>query len=111
MHRLRHAAVQLRSFSRIALPRALAALLALAAPHTLAATASPTPTAAPLPEFYIREYRVPGPHHLQPIEIENAVYPFLGPGRTAHDVEAARDALSKAYQDQNYTSVDVEIPP
>ena len=64
----------------------------------------------PLPEFYIREYRVSGAHHLHPVEIEAAVYPFLGPGRTARDVEAARAALLKAYQDKNYTSVDVVIP-
>ena len=64
-----------------------------------------------LPEFYIREYRVRGAKHLDPLEIQNAVYPFLGPGRTTQDVEAARDALLKAYQDKNYSSVDVTVPP
>jgi len=64
-----------------------------------------------LPEFYIREYRVLGAHHLQPVEIENAVYPFLGPGRTAQDVEHARAALLKAYEDKQITSVDVVVPP
>jgi hemolysin activation/secretion protein len=79
--------------------------------------ASPAPSAPPvapqqdLPEFYIREYRVTGAHHLTPLEIETAVYPFLGPGRTAQDVEGAREALSKAYEDKHYTSVNVAIPP
>jgi hemolysin activation/secretion protein len=100
-----------------ALARALAALLlaAVAFPHAKAATVpaaspAPSPSAAPLPEFYIREYRVNGAHHLQPIDIENAVYPFLGPGRTAEDVEGARAALAKVYQDKNYPSVSVTIP-
>ena len=52
-----------------------------------------------------------GAHHLKPVEVEAAVYPFLGPGRTAQDVEQARAALLKAYQEQNYTSVDVVVPP
>ena len=110
MHRLRHAAVQLRALSRGALPRALAtALLTLAASRAWAAAQS-TPSATPgaqatsagiggpaeaRPEFYIREYRVLGAHHLQPIEIEAAVYPFLGPDRTVKDVEGARAALLK----------------
>ncbi len=67
--------------------------------------------AGALPEFYIREYRVRGAHHLTPIEIEAAVYPFLGPGRTVQDVQNARDALLKAYQDKNYSSVEVTVPP
>jgi hemolysin activation/secretion protein len=74
------------------------------------AGAFPSPSPETLPEFYIREYRVTGAHHLLPIEVETAVYPFLGPGRTERDVEAARAALLKAYQDKNYTSVDVAIP-
>jgi hemolysin activation/secretion protein len=120
MPRLTHAAFQRRSLTRTALPRALATLfLALLVSHAPAATtqatpqnpaASPSPT-PPLAEFYIREYRVNGAHHLTSLEIESAVYPYLGPGRTAQDVEAARAALQKAYQDKNYSSVDVTVPP
>jgi len=114
MHWPSLAIVQLRSLARVALPGALAsALLALAvtdasAADPAAASASPPPT---LPEFYIREYRVNGAHHLTPLQVETAVYPFLGPGRTAQDVEAARAALLKAYQDKNYSSVEVVVPP
>ncbi len=124
MFRLRHAATPLRAFARGAVARALAALLPVA-PAAFAADAQTAPAAAPvsgtaqpaatpqapaLPEFYIREYRVLGAHHLAPIDIEKAVYPFLGPGRTAQDVESARAALQKAYEDKQYTSVDVVIP-
>jgi hemolysin activation/secretion protein len=70
-----------------------------------------TPQAQVLPEFYIKEYRVTGAHHLTPVDIQNAVYPFLGPGRTAQDVEGARAALAKMYADKNYTSVNVTVPP
>ena len=45
------------------------------------------------------------------IEVENAVYPFLGPYRTADDVEQARAALEKAYHDNGFQTVAVEIPP
>ena len=67
--------------------------------------------ASPEPSFDIEEYRVLGAHHLTPTEIETAVYPFMGPGRTPQDVEQARQALIKAYQDKNISSVEVTIPP
>ena len=44
------------------------------------------------------------------IELEEAVYPFLGPGRTAEDVEKARAALEKAYASKGYQTVIVSIP-
>jgi hemolysin activation/secretion protein len=93
-----------------ALPAAHAATAA-APPPTAAPSAAPAPAAQNLPEFYIREYRVTGAHYLTPLEIETAVYPYLGPGRTAQDVEGARAALAKVYQDKNYSSVNVTIPP
>jgi len=80
--------------------------------RTSGSAAAAVPQATPaLEQFYIREYRVTGAHYLKPVEIEEAVYPFLGPGRTIKDVDGAREALLKAYQDKNYTSVDVVVPP
>ena len=64
-----------------------------------------------LNHFYIREYRVQGVKHLPVLEVEKAVYPFLGPRRTAEDVEQARAALQKAYDEKGYKTVTVEIPP
>lgn len=58
----------------------------------------------------IREYRVQGSTLLTPLEIEEAVYPFLGPGRTADDVEQARAALEKVFRDKGYQTVSVQIP-
>ena len=40
--------------------------------------------------LYIQEYRVEGTHQLPRLEVEEAVYPFLGPGRTTDDVEKVR---------------------
>jgi hemolysin activation/secretion protein len=65
--------------------------------------------AAPRP-IYIKEFRVRGAHHLPRGVVEETVYPFLGPGRTASDVEQARAALEKAYQDQGYQTVSVQVP-
>jgi hemolysin activation/secretion protein len=78
------------------------------------AAASPTPSTGSgqdQRQIYIQEYRVEGAHKLTPLEVEEAVYPYLGPGRTTEDVEHARAALEKAYQDKGYQTVAVQIPP
>jgi hemolysin activation/secretion protein len=67
-----------------------------------------TPAEHPI---YIREYRVLGVEKLPKIDVEAAVYPFLGPGRTSADVEQARAAVEKAYQDKGYQAASVEVPP
>jgi hemolysin activation/secretion protein len=72
--------------------------------------ATPSASAAPLRKLYIREIRVLGAHALPRIEIEEAVYPFLGPGRTVEDVEKARAALEKAYHDKGFSATQVIIP-
>ncbi len=56
------------------------------------------------------EYRVEGNKLLPTIRIEQAVYPFLGENKTIADVERARGALEKAYQDAGYLTVLVDIP-
>ena len=70
-------------------------------------------TAPPAPadqmRVYIREYRVLGARTLPAIEVEEAVYPFLGPGRTQEDVEKARAALEKVYQDKGYKATQVIV--
>ncbi len=60
--------------------------------------------------IYIREYRVLGSKQLKSVEVERAVYPFLGPERTQDDVEQARAALEKAYRDSGYQTVSVQVP-
>ena len=83
-----------------------------------APTSAPQPAASqagaaaqPEPTIYIREYRVNGVHMLTNLEVEQAVYPYLGPGRTREDVEKAREALEAAYQARGYKTASVEIPP
>lgn len=77
-------------------------------------TATPAPVAAPasnVPQtFDVNEFIVRGNTRLQSLEIEKAVYEFEGPGKTLADVNAARDALQKAYQDKGYQSVVVDLP-
>src|SRR5690606_24693875 len=87
-----------RPISRISLGLSLAVSL------PFSASANPETT------LLIREFRVQGSKQLTPLEIEEAVYPFLGPGRTAADVENARAALEKAYRDKGYQTVSVAIP-
>lgn len=80
---------------------------ALCAPPLQAADA-----AAPPPErtFDILEFRVEGNSVLPALAIERAVYPHLGPGRGIADVERAREALERAYQDTGFLTVTVDIP-
>ncbi|MBS0480320.1 MAG: ShlB/FhaC/HecB family hemolysin secretion/activation protein [Proteobacteria bacterium] len=84
---------------------ALAALL-LAAPRICPA-APAAPEAAGL---FIAEYRVEGVHLLKRSEVEDAVYPWLGPHRTTADIEAARAAVEKLYHDRGYQTVSVVTP-
>jgi hemolysin activation/secretion protein len=68
-------------------------------------------TPAKLQYFDIDDYRIDGADHMAQIDVEEAVYPFLGPHRTAADVEKARAALEKSYHDEGYQTVSVSIPP
>ena len=65
------------------------------------------PGAGPL---YIAEYRVVGAQLLKEDEIGEAVYPFLGPGRTEADVTGAAAALEKVYKEKGYQTVSVSVP-
>ena len=79
---------------------------ARSAPAGAVATSSP---AAPR-TFDVSEFIVRGNTTLPSLDVEKAVYPFEGPGRTLKDVQGARDALQKVYQDKGYQSVVVELP-
>lgn len=93
-------------------PPAVATKAVQPSPPTATMTPGAPAAAAPTPQrLYIREYRVKGGGHLLPsVEVESAVYPYLGPYRTPNDVEGARSALEKAYHDKGYQTVSVEIP-
>ncbi|GLU35582.1 hypothetical protein Busp01_54240 [Trinickia caryophylli] len=88
----------------------LAAAAAVVAAAQAQAQTTAQPAVTPSDTFDVNEYIVRGNSVLQPIDIEKAVYPYAGPGRSLHDVEAARDALQKTYQDKGYQSVVVELP-
>lgn len=60
--------------------------------------------------LYIREFRVLGNHQLSRSEVEKAVYPYMGPERTPDDVEQARAALEKVFQEKGFQTVNVQIP-
>lgn len=80
------------------------------ASSTPAASTPATAAHAQPSKFDVNEFIVRGNTALQSLDIEKAVYPFEGPGRTLNDVNAARDALQKVYQDKGYQSVVVELP-
>ena len=60
--------------------------------------------------FDLLEFSVEGNTVLADIEIERAVYPWLGLQKTVADVEKARAALEAAYQQNGYLSVSVALP-
>ena len=86
------------------------AILALAAAVAGPALAQQGPPPKPEPTLDLEAFDVSGNTLLQQVAIEAAVYPHLGPGRDRGDIDAARDALEKAYHDRGYQSVVVEIP-
>ncbi len=67
-------------------------------------------SAQEITKFYIREYRIEGAKRLPRLDVERAVYPYLGPQRSADDVEQARAALEKSYHDKGYQTVSVSVP-
>lgn len=75
------------------------------------AAAGPAVAGPGLATLFISEYRVEGARHLPRETVEEAVYPFLGPGRTPDDVEQARAALEKTYRDGGFQTVSVQVPP
>ncbi|WP_268801214.1 ShlB/FhaC/HecB family hemolysin secretion/activation protein [Pseudomonas huanghezhanensis] len=62
------------------------------------------------PKVNINEYVVRGNTVLDAPTIEAAVYPFMGPDRSMADIEGAKDALQKVYQQRGYQSVFVDLP-
>ena len=69
------------------------------------------PIAGEVPQvgsLFIREYRVRGSHRFSRSEVEDAVYPYLGPGRGAGDVEQARSALEKLIRSKGFQTVAVQ---
>lgn len=68
--------------------------------------------AAPLPAatFDVAEIRVQGSTVLPQDDVEEAVYPFVGPGRTAADIEHAKAALQALYAQRGFDTVSVVIP-
>lgn len=74
------------------------------------AFAAASDESAPVPAFDILEYRIVGNTKLTRVQVEEAVYPAMGPGRSIADVEAARSRLEAAFHAAGFLSVIVEIP-
>jgi len=58
----------------------------------------------------VMEIRVLGNTQLPASAIEEAVYPYTGPGKTIADVEEARQTLESAYRLAGFSTVYVDIP-
>ncbi len=77
-----------------------------------AQSAPGTPPAKPASteRFDIDDFAVRGADKLPEIDLDEAIYPFLGPNKSADDVEKARAALEKAYHDKGFQTVSVSVP-
>ncbi len=84
--------------------------LALSIAHAQAEEPAAAAPEAPARLVDVNEYVVRGNSVLEARDIEEAVYPFLGPQRSLTDIEGARDALQQRYQTKGYQSVFVELP-
>ena len=74
------------------------------------ADAAPPAAADDVVRFNIWEFVVKGNTVLPQVEIEKAVYPFLGEGRTVDDVFAAEAALNRLYRQAGFVTVQVFTP-
>jgi hemolysin activation/secretion protein len=63
-----------------------------------------------LPRFELLEFDVLGNTVLDDGLIQEALAPFMGPGKTAADVDNARMALETLYKDKGYKTVSVTLP-
>ena len=91
----------------LAVPCAHAGVPAAPAPAVSGAPASGAP-ASGAPRFDVNEIRVDGSTVLPQEQVEETIYPYLGPAKTAADVEAARAALQDAYKSAGFITVSVE---
>jgi hemolysin activation/secretion protein len=93
---------------RTALP--LLFSLSLWAAFPCAAEESPPQPPVEEATFDVLEIQVEGNTVLPAINIERAVYPFLGEGKSIKGVEQARAALEQSYHEAGYLTVLVDIP-
>jgi hemolysin activation/secretion protein len=66
--------------------------------------------AAPALKFDVLEFVVEGNTVLPGELVEQVLQPFMGPDKGFKDIESAREALEKAYQDAGFLSVVVSLP-
>jgi len=78
-----------------------------AAQQTPAAGAPAASAARASESFDLNEIRVDGSTVLPQEQVEEAVYPYLGPGKTADDVEQARKSLQYVYAKAGFVTVSV----
>jgi hemolysin activation/secretion protein len=93
----------------------LCACLLISAPAAAAeepVTIETAPPAAVEQEqtFTIRRIVIAGSALFSDQELQKQIKPFIGRGKTATDVEGARDALERYFHDQGYPTVMVNIP-
>ena len=87
----------------------LSSTLVLLAPPTAAAPVSTEPAPA-ASRFDVAEIRVEGSTVLPQDDVEEAVYPFVGPDKTAADINQAKTALQALYTQRGFDTVSVIIP-
>lgn len=67
-------------------------------------------SAAEEPRFDLLEFEIEGNTVLSTLAVEAAVMPFLGEKKTIAEVESARAALERAYQQAGFLTVFVDVP-
>lgn len=79
-------------------------------PASVTTAVAPASAAEDELTFNVFEFQVDGNTVLNSAVIEKTVYPFMGEQKTIQDVEQARSALEKTYQEAGYLTVSVSIP-
>lgn len=79
-------------------------------PHVEVDTEASAPGVPEGPLFPIDRFEVTGNTLLTPSQVEKELEPFRGPDKSLTDVEKARDALQKRYEEDGFLTVAVAIP-
>lgn len=98
----------LLSLMLLALQAVLTLAYAQTAPQAQAQEARQAPSSEPV--FDVYTYVVEGNTLLPAQAVEQTLAPFMGPARKFSDLELARAALEKVYQEAGYLSVLVSLP-
>jgi hemolysin activation/secretion protein len=79
-------------------------------PHVEVEQGPPPPASGDGLEVTVQSFEVVGATLIAPSEVKDVLRPFLGEKRTQRDLDAAKEALQRAYEERGFALVTVLLP-